>query len=54
MLFFRTGDLDADAVNSWMKERLAAHKQLAGGVVFVDTIPKSASGKILRRELVGK
>lgn len=30
---------------------MARHKQLRGGVVYVDAIPKSPSGKILRREL---
>ncbi len=27
------------------------HKRLKGGVVFLDVIPKNATGKILRREL---
>ncbi len=35
----------------WIKDRVAPHKRLNGGVVFTDTIPKSASGKILRRLL---
>jgi 4-coumarate--CoA ligase len=34
-----------------VKERLADHKQLRGGVAFIDEIPKSAIGKMLRREL---
>ena len=34
-----------------MRQNLAQHKQLRGGVVFLDAIPKSPSGKILRREL---
>ena len=38
-------------IQSFIAERVAPHKQLRGGVVFVDTIPKSASGKILRRIL---
>jgi len=38
-------------VDAWMKERLARYKQLVGGVVFVEAIPKNASGKILKRLL---
>ncbi|KAH7076370.1 4-coumarate-CoA ligase-like protein [Paraphoma chrysanthemicola] len=38
-------------IQAYMKERLAGYKQLAGGVRFVDTIPKNASGKILRKDL---
>ncbi|KAI0018504.1 acetyl-CoA synthetase-like protein [Xylariomycetidae sp. FL0641] len=33
------------------KQGLARYKQLRGGVVFLDAIPKSPSGKILRKEL---
>jgi len=50
----KSGDLTVEKVRSWMSEKLSAHKQLDGGVVFIQTIPKSAAGKILRRELVGK
>jgi 4-coumarate--CoA ligase len=38
-------------VQAYMKERLAGYKQLVGGVKFVDTIPKNASGKILKKDL---
>lgn len=33
----------------WLTERVAHYKRLRGGVRFVKEIPKSASGKILRR-----
>ena len=33
-------------------EHLAGYKQLRGDIEFVEQIPRSASGKILRRELV--
>lgn len=33
----------------WMKKRLAKHKWLEGGVVFIDEVPKLASGKIKRK-----
>ncbi|CAG8950517.1 hypothetical protein HYFRA_00007014 [Hymenoscyphus fraxineus] len=35
----------------WMSGKVANHKKLRGGVVFIDVIPKSASGKLLRRVL---
>jgi 4-coumarate--CoA ligase len=38
-------------IYEWVKERVAPYKRLDGGIVFVDSIPKSASGKILRRIL---
>ncbi|KAK4502782.1 hypothetical protein PRZ48_006208 [Zasmidium cellare] len=38
-------------VMDFVKANLSGHKQLRGGVEFVDEIPKSASGKILRKEL---
>jgi 4-coumarate--CoA ligase len=38
-------------LKAWVKERVAPTKRLEGGVVFVDAIPKSASGKLLRRVL---
>jgi 4-coumarate--CoA ligase len=32
-----------------MKEKVAKHKQLVGGIVFVDEVPKLQSGKIMRK-----
>lgn len=44
-----TGDLRE--VASWFNTRVSRHKRLWGGIVEIDSIPKSNSGKILRREL---
>jgi len=38
-------------IREWMDEKVANHKKLRGGVRFVDVIPKSAAGKILRKIL---
>ncbi|KAF8231353.1 AMP binding protein [Tricholoma matsutake] len=38
-------------VKKWIQERVARHKFLRGGVVIIDIIPKSAAGKILRKQL---
>ncbi|CAL1711280.1 unnamed protein product [Somion occarium] len=38
-------------VQSWVEGRVARHKYLRGGVVVIDAIPRSAAGKMLRREL---
>lgn len=38
-------------IHAFMKEKLAKHKQLVGGIVFIDEVPKLASGKIVRKLL---
>jgi acyl-CoA synthetase (AMP-forming)/AMP-acid ligase II len=48
--FVVADDIEPDAVLSFVAERVAPYKKLRG-VEFVDEIPKSPSGKILRREL---
>lgn len=40
-----------EGIHSWLNSRIANHKRLRGGVFIVDEIPKSPSGKILRRQL---
>jgi len=53
----RKGGLDAvqrgddKTIIDWMNAKVANHKKLRGGIKFVDAIPKSASGKLLRRLL---
>jgi acyl-CoA synthetase (AMP-forming)/AMP-acid ligase II len=47
------GPLDADDLMAWVAERVAPHKKVRR-VEFIDAIPKSASGKILRRELIAR
>lgn len=41
-------------IADWLAAKVANHKRLRGGVKFTDEIPKSASGKILRRMLKTK
>ena len=41
-------------VQLFMTDQVAPHKQLAGGVQFVEEIPRSAAGKILRKDLKAK
>ncbi len=43
--------LDPDELMAWVAERVAPYKKVRR-VEFIDAIPKSASGKILRRELI--
>lgn len=47
-----SGDsLTEQQVKDHVTAKLAAYKHLAGGVKFVDAVPKNASGKILKRIL---
>ncbi|KAJ5965123.1 uncharacterized protein N7479_004999 [Penicillium vulpinum] len=40
-----------DGIHAWLNERVANHKRLRGGIQVLSQIPKSPSGKILRRQL---
>lgn len=44
-------EMKEEEVMKWVESRVAGHKRLRGGVRFIKEIPKSASGKILRRVL---
>ena len=46
-------EISSDELIEWMRERSAPHKRLVA-VEVLDEIPKSASGKILRRVLVDR
>ena len=46
----RTEEL-AREITDWYNAQVGSPKRLRGGVKFVDEIPKSATGKILRRVL---
>jgi 4-coumarate--CoA ligase len=45
------GEKEAQEIIEWLSAKVTHHKKLRGGVRFVDEIPKSVSGKILRRLL---
>ncbi|KAK4225347.1 4-coumarate--CoA ligase-like 7 [Podospora fimiseda] len=40
-----------EEIAKWMESKVTRYKQLKGGVIFVDAIPKNPSGKILRKVL---
>lgn len=50
----KAGEEQAKEIVEWLNGKVANHKKLRGGVKFIDEIPKSASGKILRRVLKDK
>ena len=41
----------AEEIDEYVRQEKAPYKWLKGGIEFVDVIPKSPSGKILRRML---
>ncbi|KAL1612336.1 hypothetical protein SLS60_000562 [Paraconiothyrium brasiliense] len=43
--------ISGQQIIEYVKGNVANHKQLRGGVVFLDAVPKSPSGKILRKDL---
>jgi len=47
-------NLSEQEIHAFVAERVSPYKKLRGGIEFVDQIPKSSSGKILRRVLKEK
>lgn len=47
----RLGTLSEARIHEYMRNRVAKHKLLTGGVMFVDEVPRLASGKIQRKIL---
>lgn len=45
------GKVSAKDLEDYVQRNVADYKRLRGGAVLVDVVPRSASGKILRREL---
>ncbi|KAH7317917.1 hypothetical protein BKA65DRAFT_356516, partial [Rhexocercosporidium sp. MPI-PUGE-AT-0058] len=43
------GKVKPEDIQEWIKSRVAKHRYLVGGVIFVDEVPKLASGKIQRK-----
>ncbi|KAI1612733.1 hypothetical protein EDD37DRAFT_664153 [Exophiala viscosa] len=43
------GKITEEHIQEWMKDRVAKHKRLVGGIRFIDEVPKLASGKIQRK-----
>jgi 4-coumarate--CoA ligase len=46
-----TTTLTPDEIYKYSAERLATYKRLDGGIILVDSTPKTPSGKILKRIL---
>jgi 4-coumarate--CoA ligase len=38
-------------ISKFVSDRVSTYKRLKGGIVFVDSLPKNATGKVLRRVL---
>jgi acyl-coenzyme A synthetase/AMP-(fatty) acid ligase len=41
----------ATEIQKWVEQHKVRYKWLRGGIEFVESIPKTASGKILRKDL---
>jgi len=41
----------AEDIHRWMKAKVAKHKQLVGGIKFIDEVPRLASGKLQRKTI---
>ncbi|KAE9368680.1 acetyl-CoA synthetase-like protein [Stipitochalara longipes BDJ] len=47
----KTKEVTAKELETWVQKHLSRHKWLAGGISFIEMVPRTASGKVKRREL---
>lgn len=47
----RNANVEEQSIVDYVAERVAPHKKLEQGVMFVESLPKNQTGKLLRREL---
>ena len=45
------GKFNEEALMEFVQSKVANYKRLRGGVKFVEAVPRSPSGKILRKEV---
>ncbi|KAK4037160.1 hypothetical protein OUZ56_029202 [Daphnia magna] len=48
------GAVTSDELARFLSDKVSAYKRLRGGVVFIDAVPKTSTGKIVRRALTTK
>ena len=46
-----TENMPENEVHQFLENQVTDYKKLRGGIEFIEKIPKSPAGKILRREL---
>ncbi|KAJ3534679.1 hypothetical protein NM688_g7100 [Phlebia brevispora] len=51
VLLKKDEDAYIEHIHKWLEDQVAHYKLMRGGIVLVDAIPRSPSGKILRRQL---
>ena len=51
VVLYDDATVGADELRAWINERVAARYQRLSAVVVLDEFPRSAAGKILKREL---
>jgi 4-coumarate--CoA ligase len=44
-------DVTARELQDFIEQRLSRHKWLTGGVAFIDVVPRTSTGKVIRRAL---
>merc|ERR1719154_1018939 len=44
-------DAMAEEIHDYINERVSDHKRIRGGIVFLEAIPRSPAGKILKKDL---